>query len=243
MSSTVAPDVSRILVHGASGRMGAALLRLQPEAAQTALVAAVSRGGGRTEAGVALTAATRLDQVPDFDVAIDFSLPEAFDAILDLCLARNAAFVSGTTGLEDAQRARLDAAAQTIPVLWSANFSLGIAVLGDLVRRAAAALPGWACEIVETHHVHKKDAPSGTALLLGAAVQAAGRDAPHYVSHRTGDVIGDHRVRFVAAEERIELNHSALHRDVFARGALHAARAIAGRAPGNYRLIDLLDVP
>ena len=231
----------RILIHGASGRMGQTLLRLAAEREELVIAAAVAPPS--TDAallGQPFHATDRLDDVPPFDVAIDFSLPAAFDAILALCAARGAAFVSGTTGLTAQQRVHLHSESARIPVLWAANFSLGVAVLEDLVERAAAALRRWDCDIVETHHTHKLDAPSGTALALGAAAHRAGAD-PRYVSLRAGDIIGEHLVQFAGQGERIELIHRATNRDVFARGALHAAARLAGRAPGSYRLRDLLD--
>ena len=216
------------------------MLRLCPEQAECAIVGAVSRKvGQRVIDGVPQFAANELSGVPDFDVAIDFSLPEAFDGVLAVCVARGAALVSGTTGLDDAQRAAMQAASERIPVLSAANFSLGVAVLSELVERAAAALPGWDCDIVESHHIHKKDAPSGTALALGVSVEQGGA-TPRYASLRAGDIVGEHLVQFTTAGERIELVHRATNRDIFARGALHAAAKLAGRAPGLYRLRDLL---
>lgn len=166
----------RLLIHGATGRMWQTLLRLcREQDSGCEVVAAVARQvGARVVDGVPQFAAAELAGVPAFDVAIDFSLPEGFDAILSLCVARGAGLVSGTTGLSDAQRAQLDAASATIPVAWASNFSLGVAVLHELVERAAALLPGWDCDIVEAHHTRKLDAPSGTALTLGAAAQARG---------------------------------------------------------------------
>jgi 4-hydroxy-tetrahydrodipicolinate reductase len=115
-----------------------------------------------------------------------------------------------------------------------------VAVLAELVERAAAALPGWDVDIVESHHVHKKDAPSGTALTLGQAAGSAGQ-AVRYASLRAGDIVGEHMVQFTGLGERIELTHRATHRDIFARGALHVARSLVGRPPGAYRVRDLLD--
>ncbi len=230
----------RIVIHGASGRMGQALLRLAAELPQVRVVAAVQRKvGQRVVEGVPFFAASELHGVPAFDVAIDFSLPEAFDAALALCVERGAGFVSGTTGLSDAQRAALEAASTRIPLLWAANFSLGVAVLDELVERAAAALPGWDCDIVESHHTRKLDAPSGTALALGAAAGRGGAQ-PRYASIRAGDIVGEHLVQFTAAGERLELVHRAGSRDIFARGALHAAARLPGRPAGAYRLRDLL---
>lgn len=231
---------TRLLIHGASGRMGQALLRLCPEQPGCVVVAAVSRKvAQRVVDGVPQFAASELQAAPEFDVAVDFSLAEAFDPVLALCVARGRALVSGTTGLDDAQRAALDAAAARIPLLWAANFSLGVAVLGELVERAAAALRGWDCDIVEAHHAGKRDAPSGTALALGTAARQGGAE-PRYASLRAGDIVGEHTVQFATAGERVELVHRAGNRDIFARGALHAAAKLAGRAPGAYRLRDLL---
>lgn len=232
----------RILVHGASGRMGQTLLRLCGESGSCAAVAAVSgsRPGQRVLDGVPQFAASEMSAVPDFDVAIDFSLPAAFDGILGLCLKRGRALVSGTTGLDEAQLAALDQAAARIPLAWAANFSLGVTVLAELAGRAAAALREWDCDIVESHHAHKRDAPSGTALALGASVEQGGA-RPRYASLRAGDIVGEHTVQFTGPGERIELVHRAGSRDIFARGALHAASRLHGRAPGRYGLRDLLD--
>ena len=231
----------RILVHGASGRMGQALLRLAAGREDLDIVAAVSGRAPKQRVidGVPYFGASELGGAPTFDVAIDFSLPGGFDPLLALCLKRGAALVSGTTGLDDTQRGALDAAAATIPVLWASNFSLGVAVLEDLVARAAAVLPGWDCDIVESHHTRKLDAPSGTALTLGEA--AAGQGAtPHYASIRAGDIVGEHLVQFTSHGERIELVHRATNRDIFASGALHVAARLAGRAPRRYAIADLL---
>jgi 4-hydroxy-tetrahydrodipicolinate reductase len=232
----------RILVHGASGRMGQSLLRLCGESDGCVAVAAVSgsRPGQRVLDGVPQFAASEMAGVPDFDVAIDFSLPAAFDGILELCLKRGRALVSGTTGLDEAQLAALDQAGARIPLAWAANFSLGVTVLSELVERAAAALRTWDCDIVESHHAHKRDAPSGTALALGASVERGGA-RPRYASLRAGDIVGEHTVQFTGPGERIELVHRAGNRDVFARGALHAAMRLHGRDPGRYGLRDLLD--
>jgi len=231
----------RLLIHGASGRMGQALLRLCADAPRAFVVAgAVSRRPQqRVVDGVPQFAAAELGGVPAFDVAIDFSLPEAFDAPLALCVARKAGFVSGTTGLSDAQRIALEEAGRVVPVLWASNFSLGVAVLADAVARAARALPGWDCDIVEAHHAGKRDAPSGTALSLGEAAGEGGA-TPRYASLRAGDIVGEHTVQFTGAGERLEFIHRAGSRDVFAHGALHAAKWLAGRAPGRYRMADLL---
>jgi 4-hydroxy-tetrahydrodipicolinate reductase len=234
----------RLLIHGASGRMGQALLRLSATQAGCTVVAAVSRSvGQRVVDGVPHFTAMELAAVPAFDVALDFSLPEAFDAVLALCVERKVAFVSGTTGLSPPQQLALEAASTRIPLLWAANFSLGVAVLLDLVRRAAAMLPEWDCDILESHHVHKRDAPSGTALVLGAAAEQARGKAPHYASVRAGDIVGEHTVQLTGVGERLELVHRATHRDLFAHGALRAAIALSGRGVGKFRLAELLFGP
>lgn len=231
---------ARLLIHGANGRMGQALQRLCAESDGCTVVAAVSRRvGQRVIDGVPQFAGNELAGAPEFDVAIDFSLPGAFDPVLALCVERERALVSGTTGLSDAQRTAIDAAAARIPVLWAANFSLGVAVLASLVEQAARALPGWDCDIVEAHHRHKVDAPSGTALALAGAAGEGGATARH-AAIRAGDIVGEHLVQFAGLGERVELAHRATSRDIFARGALHAAARIAGRPAGRYRVQDLL---
>jgi 4-hydroxy-tetrahydrodipicolinate reductase len=231
----------RLLIHGASGRMGQALLRLCATREDCIVVAAVARRvAQRVADGVPHFAAHELAGAPAFDVAIDFSLPDGFDGVLALCVERGAAFVSGTTGLSDAQRTALDQAAVRIPLLWAANFSIGVAVLTELVRRTAELVPEWDCDIVESHHTQKRDAPSGTAVVLAAAVDAARGRSPSIASLRAGDIVGEHLVQFTSHGERLELVHRATHRDLFAAGALRAALALKGRSPQPYRLADVL---
>jgi len=235
---------TRLLIHGASGRMGRALLRLAAEDEHLQVIASVTRRtpSPRVIDGIAYFAVSELANVPEFDVAIDFSLPAGFDAILALCVERKAGLVSGTTGLDARQQAALTAAATHIPLIWASNFSLGVAVLTELTRRAAAQLPGWDCDIVESHHIHKRDAPSGTALTLGdAAIQ--GGATPHYASLRAGDIVGEHLVQFTGLGERLELTHRATNRDIFARGALHVAHQLSAYAPGQYQVRDFVKVP
>lgn len=230
----------RVLIHGANGRMGRALLRLAGEEPECQVVAAVSRRvDARVVDGIPRFAASELDGVPAFDVAVDFSQPEGFSRLLSECVTRGKPLVSGTTGLSKSQFDALAAASSGIPVSWAANFSLGVAVLHDLVERASRALPGWDCDIIEAHHTRKVDAPSGTALTLGDAAKTGGA-APRYASIRAGDIVGEHCVQFTGIGERIELIHRASNRDIFAAGALHVARTLHQRAPGRYAVIDLL---
>lgn len=233
---------ARLLVHGASGRMGRAILRLAQADSRFRVVAAIV---GRDpdalgDAGVPVLHAARADSAPDFDIAVDFSLPQGFDGILSLCLDRDAALVSGTTGLAESQRDALGAAGSRIAIVWAANFSLGVMVATELARRAAAALAPWDCDIVEAHHAGKKDMPSGTALALGAAVQAGRGRPPSYSSLRAGDIVGEHTVQFSGFGERLEIIHRATDRDIFARGALAAAARLIAMPAGRYALADLL---
>lgn len=265
------PEPIAIAVHGASGRMGQAILRLafaRPHARPVAaLVGAGSASLGRPVASSCgdtapdLRYANDLRGDPQPQVLIDFSTPDAFDRALALAEARRIAFLSGTTGLSAAQHAAMTRAARTIPLLWSANFSLGVAILTRLVGEAARLLADWDCEIVEAHHRNKKDAPSGTALALGRAVAAArgatfeqvarpvragisetARDPAEigFSVMRGGDIVGEHSVLFLTAGERIELRHAASDRDVFARGALLAACELAGAQPGYHDLAEII---
>jgi 4-hydroxy-tetrahydrodipicolinate reductase len=171
------------------------------------------------------------------DVVVDFSAPGATLALAPIAAAAGSALVSGTTGLGDDARAALDRAASQVPVLWEPNMSLGVHVLTELVSRAASALADWDAEIVETHHRAKVDAPSGTALRLA---EALGRANVGVHALRGGDVVGDHTVHLLGGGERLELTHRATNRDVFAHGALRAARWLVGRPPGRYALRDVL---
>ena len=178
------------------------------------------------------------------DVLIDFSLPEATGTVLEAVARHGIPLVCGVSGLDDDQQASIEAAAAKIPLVYDRNMSLGIAVLDKLVKDAAVALgPGFAVEIHETHHVHKIDAPSGTALKLGESVAAAAgldKDAIHYESERRGEVPGDHTVIFRSATETVTLGHSVTTRQVFVDGALRAARWVVGQGPGRYLMTDVL---
>lgn len=179
------------------------------------------------------------------DVLIDFSLPGATAEVLAAAMRHNTPLVCGVSGLSDEQLERLDRAARDIPIVYDRNMSLGIAVLESAVRLAAEALgPGFSIEISETHHVHKKDAPSGTALKLGEAIaDARGEDSTDsigFTSERRGEVAGDHEVSMRSATERLTFAHSVTTRQVFADGALRAARWVVDQSPGRYRMRDVL---
>ena len=177
------------------------------------------------------------------DVVIDFSLPEGTAAVLDAVVRHNKPLVCGVSGLDDAQMELLDRASAQIPVVYDRNMSLGIAVLEHSVRDAAASLGlDFEIEISETHHIHKKDAPSGTALKLGEAIAAARRKdgTVRFEVERRGEVPGDHEVVMRSPTERLTFAHSVTTRQVFADGALRAARWAIGRAAGLYGMRDVL---
>jgi len=222
--------------------MGKQLLPLIEADTRCMLAAAVTGRGGH-ELGLGdtpqLTVGT-LNDAPEVDVVIDFSRPAGFEASLEFCLRRRCALVSGSTGLDEFHWAALDSAAQRIPVLWAANFSLGVVLLTELVRRCSAVLQGWDCDIIESHHAMKLDAPSGTALHLGHAVESERGEMPTMHSLRAGDIVGEHTVQFAGIGERIELTHRAGDRAVFARGALEAALRLSGQPAGRYAIAELM---
>jgi 4-hydroxy-tetrahydrodipicolinate reductase len=254
-------EPTRVVVNGAAGRMGLALSRAVAERVDASIVAALVRpGSSLDEQSSGIPTAPRfiaeLPAATRFDVLVDFSGSSGFDKALAIARERAVAFLSGSTGLSAAQMRALDDAAERIPVLWAANFSIGVAVLAHLVAEAARLLGDWDCEIIEAHHRHKRDAPSGTALMLGRrAAEARGsvQSEPRlersgeriageigYAVSRSGDIVGEHEVRLSGPGERVELIHRATNRDIFAKGALTAACWLAGRAPGKYTMADTL---
>jgi 4-hydroxy-tetrahydrodipicolinate reductase len=210
--------------------------------------------------------ATAVSEDPGFqidpdhgDVLIDFSAPVALQASLDRAVSAGIPILVGTTGLDELADRRIAEAAKEVAVLRAANTSLGVALLAELVERAASVLgPEWDIEIAETHHRMKVDAPSGTALMLGEAATRGrgseleaerGRDgtglkrepgAIGYASLRGGTVAGDHDVLFLGPDERQFLSHRAENRMIFARGALAAARFLAGKPAGHYSMRDVI---
>jgi 4-hydroxy-tetrahydrodipicolinate reductase len=258
----------RIAVHGADGRMGRTVTRLAASEGATLVGAvasprstALGRDAGEVAGagvlGVELSADTGAGLL-GADVVIDFSTAAALPHLLQLAARAKVAVVSGTTGLDAASERALDEAARAVPVLWAPNTSVGVQVLAELVAIAASKLGvGFDVEIVEAHHRAKVDAPSGTAERLRRAVEEArqtlvpvygreGNAGPrrreeiglHAV--RGGDVIGDHTVHFLGQGERIEITHRATSRDLFARGALRAARFLRGKPPGRYSMVDVI---
>lgn len=235
-------------------------MRTDQQPVRIALFAPSGRMGRAIEAAIAENAGFALDN-DHGDVLIDFSAPEAVRASLDRAVSASIPLLIGTTGLIDEHEALIVDAAKIIPVLRAPNTSLGVALLDDLTERAARVLgsDSWDIEIVEAHHSKKADAPSGTALHLGAAADRGrgdsspverGRDgtglkrqqgAIGYAAIRGGTVAGDHDVMFLGPNERLILSHRAESRAIFARGALAAARFLKGRPAGLYSMRDVID--
>ena len=261
--------VCRILLHGASGRMGRAIAQcadgddgLEIVAAVAPDVPGVALGtlAALPEPGPEVVAS--LEEVDvDFDVAIDFTRPEGTLAMLNRCQQSGAGLVVGTTGFSAEQRQKLELAASEIPLCIAANFSIGVNVALKLLREAASVLADdYDVEVIEAHHRHKVDAPSGTALAMGKAVAEGldrtleecavyareGHTGPRpdkaigFATVRAGDIVGEHTVMFVGEGERIEISHKASSRNNFATGALRAASWLRGRTPGLYDMTDVL---
>lgn len=240
--------MTSIGIYGILGRMGQA-------------IAAAAPGLGAAVAGGADARDDPAEIARKADVLVDFSAAQALEAHLAAARAARTPIVVGTTGLSARHHQLIDEAAREIAALQTGNTSLGLGLLQRLVREAAAQLgPDWDVEIVEMHHRHKADAPSGTALMLGSAAAAgmgttlaeagvtdrAGLTGPRaagtigMASLRGGSVVGDHSVIFATEGERIELTHRADDRAIFARGAVKAALWLAGRAPGRYTMDQVL---
>ena len=263
----------RIAIAGVSGRMGRALLEAVAADADCALCAAIDRPGSPLvgqDAGAAWGAASGVhvtDQpggaLQGTQTLIDFTRPEATFGYLDACAATGVPLVIGTTGFDEAGKTRIATAAQQIPIVFAPNMSVGVNLLMKLAELAAQVLEdGYDIEIIEAHHRHKVDAPSGTALGLGQAVARAikrdlascaiyGREGvtgerdPKTIGFSTvrgGDIVGDHTLLFAGIGERVELTHKASSRATFAQGALRAAKWLQGRAPGLYDMRDVLNL-
>jgi 4-hydroxy-tetrahydrodipicolinate reductase len=264
--------MARIAVMGAAGRMGKVLIEAVTQASGLSLGAAIVSpnsslvGADAGElAGVGklgvFVKPSLADASDDFDVLIDFTNPKRTLINLQECVRLNKAMVIGTTGLSSADKQALHEFAQHTPVVFSPNMSVGINLLLDILHRAASVLQdGYDVEIIETHHRHKVDAPSGTALRLGEVVaDAMGRDLAKcavygregitgprsaneigFETIRAGDVVGDHTVLFASEGERIEITHKASSRMTFAKGAVRACSWLQGQPSGLYDMQDVL---
>ncbi|SES78077.1 4-hydroxy-tetrahydrodipicolinate reductase [Paracoccus homiensis] len=272
VEQTATGDLPGIVVTGASGRMGQMLIRLILESDQARLVGALERTGhdwigrdigeamGGQPAGVQVTD-DAVSAIARAQAVIDFTAPAATLGFAELTAQARAVHVIGTTGFEDADLAQLAAAGRHAPIIRAGNMSLGVNLLVGLTRKVAAALgEDWDIEVVEAHHRHKVDAPSGTALMLGEAA-AEGRGAAladlrtparegitgareagtiGFSAIRGGDVVGEHDVIFATEGERVVLRHLATDRAIFARGAIRAALWGQDKGPGEYDMADVL---
>lgn len=263
--------VQKVVIAGSSGRMGRTLMESIAQSDDLRLHAALERGDspflGRDAGeligapnGVTITA--DLDQgLRGADVLVDFTRPEGTMAHVDACVRHGVKLVIGTTGFSTEQKARITAAAGKVGIVMAPNMSVGVNVALRLLDLAARALgEGYDVEIVEAHHRHKVDAPSGTALRMGEVVAAAlGRDLATdavygregvtgerkpstigFATMRGGDIVGDHTVMFAGIGERVEITHKASSRATFAMGALRAARFLGAKQSGLYDMQDVL---
>jgi 4-hydroxy-tetrahydrodipicolinate reductase len=262
----------KVAIAGAAGRMGRTLVQAVHAQPGMQLVGAVERPGmellgadAGELAGVGPLGVKLVDSVAagcaGADLLIDFTAPVATLAALPHCVAAKCGMVIGTTGIDAAGRAQVQAAAQHIPIMFAPNMSVGVNVLFSLVTLAAKALgEDFDIEVIEAHHKHKVDAPSGTAVKLGELMaEATGRDYAVAGVHgrvgqvgartkgeigfhavRGGDIVGDHTVLYAGTGERIEITHRATSRTNFADGAMRAARWLAGRPAGLYDMQDVL---
>jgi 4-hydroxy-tetrahydrodipicolinate reductase len=259
-------------IFGANGRMGRVLIEAVTQEPQAELGAAIVRSGsdwlgmdagqlaGIGEQGLTVTDRPE-QQVSELDVMIDFTLPDGLKANLDWCLAHNKPVVIGTTGLSDEQKVLLERASEQIPIVFAANYSVGVNLLLNLLKQTARVM-GQSCdiEIWEAHHRHKLDAPSGTAVAMGEVIaDELGRDLSKdavygreghtgerpqqqigFATIRAGDIVGEHTVMFADIGERIELTHKASSRLTFAKGAVRAALWLKDKPAGLYGMQQVL---
>uniref|UniRef100_A0A486XMB3 4-hydroxy-tetrahydrodipicolinate reductase n=1 Tax=Rheinheimera sp. BAL341 TaxID=1708203 RepID=A0A486XMB3_9GAMM len=258
-------------IFGANGRMGRALITVANEQ-QLNLTAATVRTSsdfigvdagelaGVGKLGVPISA-TGADSIKQADIWVDFTMPDAMLAHLELALTAKKAMVIGVTGLTDAQYAKVQQAAEHIPIVWAPNMSVGVNLLLHLVQTAAKVMGNSAdIEIIEAHHRFKKDAPSGTAMAIGASIaKALNRDLAEvavygregmtgerqqqtigFATVRGGDIIGDHTALFADLGERLEITHKASSRNTFAQGALRAALWLQNKQCGLYSMQQVL---
>ena len=261
----------KIAIVGASGRMGQMLIDAVCDADDCTLAGALDIAASPAvgkDAGAATGKITDIcitsdlrQGLKDSQVLIDFTRPEGTLEHLRVCRALGVAAVIGTTGFSDAQKAEIADAAKDIAIVMAPNFSIGVNVTMKLLEMAAKALStGYDIEIIEAHHRHKVDAPSGTALKMGEVIAGAlGRDLKDcavyaregvtgerdpssigFATIRGGDIVGDHTVLFAGTGERIEVTHKSSSRVTYAQGSLRAVRFLAGKPPGLYDMFDVL---
>lgn len=234
----------KLAVSGACGKMGSRIIELAGQDENLQVAAAIEAAGhaqlGREVAGVKIS--ENMDVIKAADVLIEFTAPQATMEHLKVCVKFSKMMVIGTTGLSEGEMQELKIAAKRIPIVHSPNMSVGVNCLFGLVQAAAEKLGlEYGVNIVEAHHAHKKDSPSGTAKKLAQIVkESSGREVKDIKAIREGEIVGDHRVIFESPADRLELFHSAKTRDIFALGALRAAKFIVGKKPKLYSMQDVL---
>ena len=246
----------RIALSGCNGRMGSALTHMCADAEGYSIVAGFDINTIKKSSYPVY--ADPFEYAGGVDVVVDFTHPSSLPQLLKYCTQKKSGLVLATTGYSSEQESMIADAAKGIPVFRSANMSLGVNLLIDLVQKAVKVLNGFDIEIIEKHHNQKLDAPSGTAIMLADAVSGSLPYEPEYVydrhterkkrgsaeigihAVRGGTIVGEHEVIFAGQDEVITLSHSAHSREVFANGALNAALFIAGKAPGIYSMTDLV---
>ena len=243
-----------IVITGANGRMGRMLADTIQAGGEHRIAARVSPSFYTDSAEGTFPYPEQYDGPAD--VVIDFSNHEATGALLDYCVARGLPVVIATTAQTEAETARIRAAAETIPVFLSANMSIGVALLAELAKQAAAVFPDADIEIIERHHNQKLDVPSGTALLMARRIREARPEAEFVVGRhengkrtpqeigihalRYGSEVGTHEIILSNGSETVTLKHEAENRALFAKGAVAAAAFLVGRAPGLYDMRDII---
>ncbi|WP_294961431.1 4-hydroxy-tetrahydrodipicolinate reductase [Sulfurimonas sp.] len=253
----------RVGVFGANGRVGQLIIDDLKESENISLSSVFVRNKLNFSIDPSVLVSTDIKSFLNAcDIVIDFSLPEACESLLEAAIKTPTPLVIGTTSLSAHQLNLLKQASENMPILYATNMSLGVALLNKLVYQAAAALDGFDIEIVEMHHKHKKDAPSGTALTLGESaasgrgldldkVRVSGRDGNigerseneiAVMAIRGGDIVGRHTVGFYNDGEFIELNHTATSRNTFSKGAIRAGAWLADKEPGLYSISDCLEL-
>lgn len=233
---------------GITGRMGTALLGHLIHASHFSLEKVFLRFPNAVIDGLPAHTRRETDLVSflaDLDVVIDFSCPQMSLSLLEAARVHPTPIVICTTGHEPSFYERVREMSQRQPLLIAANTSLGIAIFEMILKKAAHALKSYDITLHEAHHIHKEDAPSGTAKELLSIIKSAlpqDKDI-HVTSTRAGGILGDHEVSFIGEDEILTLSHRCINRDLFAKGALHAAAFLAYRSPGLYSMHDVLDIP
>jgi len=247
-------DMLKIGICGACGKMGkriASLALRDPGIEITSALEGAGHPGRGKDLGDVLGAVRMGVEVTDdarkaceaIDCLIDFTLPGPTLEHLAVCAEKKIPVVIGTTGIDRDGELKIKEASSVIPVVFSPNMAVGVNLLFKIIREAAMVLgPDFSVKVDETHHVHKKDSPSGTAKMIARIVKEASGSEPEVEAFREGEVVGNHGVMFDGEFEKLEIRHDAKSRDVFASGALRAAKFLSGKGPGLYSMGDVLGI-